>query len=111
MSEEAAPSQVEAPAPQARLDVPEPSDAGLPVQVHQIGDVVDGSVQGTVSKSKLVSNPASQEVFLFPWEEDLPASPWEEASGSGVADTVEASVLEVIPAKASCAPSKAPSLI
>jgi hypothetical protein len=37
--------------------------------------------------------------------------PWEEASGSGVADTVEVLVLEVIPAKASCAPSKAPHLI
>jgi hypothetical protein len=38
------PSQAEAPATQACLDVPEPSDAGFPVQVHQIWDAVDGSV-------------------------------------------------------------------
>jgi hypothetical protein len=73
-------------------------------------DAVDGSVQGTVSEAKLVSNSTSQEVFLFPWE-DLLASPWEEAPGSGVADTVVALVSEVLPAKASCCPSKAPSLI
>ena len=99
------------PAHQACLDVPEPSDAGFPVQVHHIGDAVDGSVQGIVSESKRVSSSASQEVFLFPWEEDLPTSPWKEASGSGVADTVEAPVSKVILAKASCCPSKASSLI
>jgi hypothetical protein len=48
---------------------------------------------------------------LFPWEEDLLASPWKETSGSGVADTVEAPVSEIILAKASCTPDKAPSLI
>ena len=95
-----APSQAEALAPQACLDVPEPSDAGSPVQVHQIGDAVDGYVQGIVSESKLVSNSVSQEAILFPWEEDFSASPWEEASRAGVADTVETPVSEVIPAKA-----------
>jgi hypothetical protein len=41
--EEVAHSQAVEPAPQARLDEPKPSDAGLPVQVHQIKDVVAGS--------------------------------------------------------------------
>jgi hypothetical protein len=50
----------------------------------------------------VVCKPASQEAFLFPWEE---------ASGSRVADTVEEPMLEVFPDKASCAPVKAPSLI
>jgi hypothetical protein len=36
LSEEVAHSQAEEPAPQARLVEPEPSDAGLPVPVHQI---------------------------------------------------------------------------
>ena len=89
-----APSQAEVPTPQACPNVPEPSYAGFLVQVLQIGDAVDGS--------KLVSNSASKEVFLFPWEE---------ASGSRVANTVEAPVSEVIPAKASCCPFNALSLI
>jgi hypothetical protein len=80
LSEEVAHSQAEKPAPQACLDEPEPSNVGLPVQVHQIEDAVAGSDQGTVS-------------------------------GSGAAYTVKVSVSEVIPAKAICAPEKAPSLI
>ena len=72
---------------------------------------MDGPVQGIVSEAKLVCNPASHEVFLFPWEEDLPASPWEEVSGFGVVGTVKVPVSEVIQAKAICAPEKAPSLI
>jgi hypothetical protein len=64
-----------------------------------------------LSVSKLVSNFVNQEAFLFPWEEDFLASPWEEAYGSGVADTVEVLVSKVIPAKAICCPSKALSLI
>jgi hypothetical protein len=107
----AAPSQAEAPTPQACLDVPKPSDAGFPVQVHQIRDAMYGSIQGIVSEAKLVSNSASQEVFLFPWEEDLPASPWEEAHGFGVTDIVVALVSEVLPVKASYCPSKTPNLI
>jgi hypothetical protein len=55
------------------LDEPEPSDAGLPVQVHQIEDAVGGFDQGTISEAK--------------------------------------TILEVILAKAICAPEKAPSLI
>ena len=101
----------EEPAPQDRLEVSEPSDVGLSVQVHQIVDAVAGSDQGTVLEARLVCNSTSHEVFLFPWEEDLPASPWEEASGSGAADTVKVPVSEVILAKANCAPEKAPSLI
>jgi hypothetical protein len=44
-------------------------------QVHQVGDVVEGSQQ--------VGNFATHEVCLFPWEEDLPANPWEEVLGLG----------------------------
>jgi hypothetical protein len=91
--------------------VPKPSDARSSVQMHQIGDAVDGSIQGTVSVSKQVSNSISHEAFLFPWEEDFPTSPWEEASRSGVADTVKVPVSEVITAKAICGPFKALSLI
>ena len=76
-------SLAEEPAPQDRLDVSEPSDTGLSVQVHQIVDAVAGSNQGTALEARLVCNSTSHEVFLFPWEEDLPASPWEEASGLG----------------------------
>jgi hypothetical protein len=47
----------------------------------------------------------------LPWEEDFPASPWEEVSGSGVAVTVEALVSEASLAKAVCSPSHALSLI
>jgi hypothetical protein len=53
LSEEVAHSQAEEPAPQARLDEPEPSDAGIPVQVHQIEDAVAGSNQGTISEAKM----------------------------------------------------------
>ena len=109
--EEAARSLVEELVPQDCLDVSEPSVAGLSVQVHQTVDAVAGSDQGIVSEARLICNPTSHEVSLFPREEDLPASPWEEASGSGVVDTVKVPVMEVIPAKAICAPEKAPSLI
>jgi hypothetical protein len=92
LSKEVSQSQAEEPASQARLEVPETSDAGLPVQVHQIEDAVAGSDQGTFSEAKLVST-----------SHDLPASPWEEASGSGAVDTVKVS--------ANSAPEKARSLI
>jgi hypothetical protein len=56
-SEVAAPSLTETFAPQTRLETPEPSDDGLLTQVKQIGDAVDGSVQGADSESKWVSVP------------------------------------------------------
>jgi hypothetical protein len=55
LSEEAAPSLTKSFAPQTRLEAPELSDDGLLVQVKQIGDAVDGSIQGTDSESKWVS--------------------------------------------------------
>jgi hypothetical protein len=61
-----------------------------------------------VEGSQQVGNSASHEVCLFPWEEDLPGNPWEEVSDSSGEDFVEA---PVIPPKADCCPTKAPSLI
>jgi hypothetical protein len=49
LSEEAATSLTKTSAPQARLEALEPSDDGL--QVMQIGDAMDGYVQGAVSES------------------------------------------------------------
>jgi hypothetical protein len=59
LSKVATPSLTETFAPQTRLETPEPSDDGLPIQVKQIGDVVDGSIQRANSESKWVSVPES----------------------------------------------------
>jgi hypothetical protein len=71
-------------------------NVGSPVQAHKIKTAVDGSSLGAVSlsDSKLVSSPAIREAFSLPWEEDFPASPWEEVSRSGVAVIVEAKMSE-----------------
>jgi hypothetical protein len=105
-------SHVEAPASQARLDVPEPLDVGSPFQAHKIKTAVDGSSLGAVSlsDSKLVSSLAIREAFFLPWEEDFLASPWEEVSRFGVAVIVEATMSEASLAKAVRSPSQAPSL-
>ena len=110
---EASLSQAEAPASQACLVAPEPTVVGSSAQVHKIGIVVDGSSMGAVSlsNSKLASNPAIQEAFSLPWEEDFPTSSWGEVSGSEVADSIEAPVLEVSLANTVRSPPQAPSLI
>jgi hypothetical protein len=89
----------------------EPSaDPFQATQMHQVGDAVEGSQQvgDALEGSQQVGNSASHEVCLFPWEEDLPGNPWEEVSDSRGEDFVEA---PVIPPKADCCPTKAPSLI
>jgi hypothetical protein len=101
---------LDVPVSQARL-VPEPLDVGSLVQAHKIGTDVDGSSLGAIVLSKLDCSPAIQKAFSLPWEEDLLTSPWEEVSGSGVAATVKASVLEASLAKAVRSSSQALSLI
>jgi hypothetical protein len=99
-------ARLDVPVSQVRL-VPKPSDVGSPVQAYKIGTDADGSSLGAAAVSKLDCSHA----FSLPWEEDLPTSPWEEVSGSGVVATVVALVSEASLAKVVRSSSQAPSLI
>jgi hypothetical protein len=62
-----------------------------------------------LSNSRLISNPVILEAFSLPGEDDSPANPYNrdlEASGFGVADTVNAPVSEDTLAKAKRGPSQ-----